>query len=344
MTEAPQRTSWRRWWSVGGAVVGAMAFGWVLWRVDYQRMAHVLSLAEIPFLLLLPLMVAAEQLVRGWKWRQLLFEIQPIGTLRLFGAIMAGYFANMLVPLGISPIVRSWLVSRLEALKMSAVLATAVIDRLVDGVVFTAFVAFVLSFAAFSDPGGGIRLGLIVGGFGSLSLFSLLLFGLALYKRLAGRSDGWVSRLAGRLPGRLSGPVKGIAISFAEGIVWPQAVWRGMGIILASVGIKLIAITYFLWAGLAFGVILRPTDYLFLVVFLGFLIINTRAVRIPGGFFFGALFALDLLGVAEEPALAMTVAVQSSTLLTVAVIGALALWKQGFTLGDLRPAKRSAVE
>ena len=74
---------------------------------------------------------------------------------------------------------------------------------------------------------------------------------------------------------------------------------------LASILIKLIAITHLLWAGLAFGVMLDPADYVFLVVFLGFLIILTRLARIPGGFFFGAIFALDLLGVAEEQALAM---------------------------------------
>ena len=72
---------------------------------------------------------------------------------------------------------------------------------------------------------------------------------------------------------------------------------------LASVVIKLIALTHILWAGLAFGVVLRPADYVFLLVFLGFRIILTRFARILGGFFVGAIFALDLLGVPEEQAL-----------------------------------------
>ena len=52
---------------------------------------------------------------------------------------------------------------------------------------------------------------------------------------------------------------------------------------LASVVIKLIALTHILWAGLAFGVVLRPADYVFLLVFLGFRIILTRFARILGG-------------------------------------------------------------
>lgn len=122
-------------------VVGLSALAWAFWRVDYGRLIEVIGQADIAFVVMVPLAIAAEQLVRAWKWRQLLSPIRAVGTLRLFGAIMAGYFANLLVPLGLSPIVRCWLVARLEALKMSAVLATAAIDRLVDGLIFTGFVA-----------------------------------------------------------------------------------------------------------------------------------------------------------------------------------------------------------
>ena len=338
------RVRWRRWWSVGGGALGAVGLIWVLWRVDFERLGGIVAEAEVAYLILVPLAIAVEQLVRAWKWRQLLHVIRPVNTLRLFGAIMAGYFANLLIPLGISPIVRSWLIARLEALKMSLVLATAAIDRLVDGVIFTGFVAVALIFAVFPDPTGGIRLGLIVGGAGSLALFVLLALALARYKRRVGRADNWITGLVNRLPKRVAGPAKRVAQSFAEGIVWPKQAWRGLGVVLSSILIKLVAATHFLWAGLAFGVVLRPAEYVFLLVFLGFLIILTRFARIPGGFFVGAIFALDLLAVPEEPALAMVLVVQFSSMLAVASIGAFALWKNGIALGDLRCAHGDAVE
>ena len=125
--------------------------------------------------------------------------------------------------------------------------------------------------------------------------------------------------------------------------MWPRARWRGVSIVLASILIKLIAITHFLWAGLTFGVVLRPADYIFLLVFLGFLVILTHVARIPGGFLVGAIFALSLLGVAEEQALAMGLVVQFSSMLTIASIGALALWRNGVALGDLQIAKGDAA-
>lgn len=335
-------SAWRRWWSIGGAGIGVLALAWVLWRIDFQRLEQVLASARTPILLIVPLALAAEQLVRAWKWRQVLYIIRPIGTFRLFGAIMAGYFANMLVPLGISPLVRSWLIARLEALRMSTVLATAAIDRLVDGLVFAGFVALALGLAAFPDPTGDIRRGLILGGAGSLVLFALLLWMLGRYKRGAGRVGSWSARLCDRLPARWSGSLISAGQSFAQGIVWPREAWRGASVVLASIAIKVIAMTHFLWAGLAVGVVLRPADYVFLLVFLGFLIILTRIARIPGGFFFGAIFALDLLGIGEEPALAMALVVQLSTMLTVGGIGAVALWRHGIALDALLRVKGGA--
>ncbi len=255
---------------------------------------------------------------------------------------MAGYFANMLVPLGISPLVRAWLVGRFHGLRMSTVLATVAIDRLVDGMIFVAFVPLPLLLAVFPDPGGGIRLGLLVAGGGTAVSFAGLLFALGRYKRQVARPEGWLRRLIDRLPARVTGSAQRLALSFAEGVVWPREAWRGLGIVLASVVIKLIALGHMLWAGLAFGVVLRPADYVFLLVFLGFLIIVTRFARIPGGFIVGAIFALDLLEVPEEQALAMVLVVQFSTMFTVACFGALALWRSGMTLDMLRSAQGDA--
>ncbi len=343
MTNVAEGRRRHHWWSAGAGLVGITVLAWVLWRIDFERLGTVVAAADLGYLLLVPLAIGIEQLVRAWKWRQLLYAIRSIGTLRLFGAIMAGYLATLLIPFGVSPLVRSWLVARLENLTVSAVLATAAIDRLVDGVVFSGFVALALLLAVFPDSSGRIRLGLTVGGAGSLALFTLLLIGLVRYKHETARPDSWVMRWVGRMPARFAAPVGGLVRSFAQGIVWPRARWRGVSIVLASILIKLIAITHFLWAGLAFGVVLRPADYIFLLVFLGFLVILTHVARIPGGFVVGAIFALSLLGVAEEQALAMVLVVQFSSMLTIASIGALALWWNGIALSDLRMAKGDAA-
>ena len=108
---------------------------------------------------------------------------------------------------------------------------------------------------------------------------------------------------------------------------------------LASAAIKLIAATHLLWAGLSIGVLLEPAQYLFLVVFLGFIAILGHFLRFVGSFVIGGVFALGLFGVGAEPALAMMLIVETASLLSVAAIGTLSLWAQGVALGDLRAAK-----
>lgn len=340
---APARSRWRRWGPWVGGAVGLAALVWVLRGVDAERFLAILAGADPWFVGLVPVAIAGEQLVRAWKWRQLLSPIRPAGTLGLFGAIMAGYFANLVIPFGLSPVVRSWLIARREDLKTSTVLATVAIDRLIDGVVFTGFVPLTLVLVAVPDATGGIRAGLGWGAAGSLVLFVLLILALAGYKLQAARAEGWLGWCLDRCPPRFAEPAGRLARSFAEGIAWPKENGRRVGIVLASVVIKLIAATHFLWAGLALGILLRPGDYLFLLVFLGFLHVLTHFARIAAGFTVGAVFALGLLGVAEEEALATVLIVQASSMLTVAIVGAFALWRQGVALGELRAAGGKSV-
>lgn len=136
---------------------------------------------------------------------------------------------------------------------------------------------------------------------------------------------GWLTRLGHRLPNSVGAPLSRFAGSFAEGINWPRGPLRSVNIMLASLAMKLLAATQFFWAGLAFGIDLQAAQYLFIMVFIGFLVILGHFARLAGSFFIGSLFVLRLLGVPEEKALAMVLVVEAANLLSVASIGSLTL-------------------
>lgn len=320
---------------IGGAI-GAAALAWVFVGIHYVALGEALGRAKPGYLLLVPVAIALEQLVRAWKWRQILSPLRRIGTVRLFGAIMAGYLVSLLVPFGLNPLARSWLVARLEELTMSAVLATVAIDRLLDGLVFGGLVLIVVAFAVFPDPSGDIRLGLVIGATASLLLLGLAVAALRHHKRHSASGVGWFLAMADRLPNRVRARTRALLISFADGIVWPQEGWRRGGIVAASVLMKLIAASHFLWTGLAFGVVLSPLAYFVLLAILGFLVIITHMARIPGGFIVGAVFALGLLGVGKEQAVLMVGTVVAANLATIGVTGAVTLWRHGVAFSELR--------
>lgn len=322
--------------SLIGGTIGLGALAWILSQVDYVQLRAILAAADARYAAYTLLAVVVEHLVRAWKWRQILQPLRSVGTLRLFGASMAGHLANLLVPFGLSPLVRSWLVARLEALTMSAVLASVTIDRLIDGIVFAALVLFVVIFAAFPDPDGEVRVGLVVGATGSLGAMVIALALLWHHKRATAQGSGRILRAMDRLPHRFAARGRLLALAFAEGIVWPVEPWRRAAVVAASLLTKLIAASYFLWAGLAFGVLLTPVSYLVLLAILGFIHILVHLARIPGGFLIGAVFALGLFGIGETHALAMATVVVASNMLAIGVVGVFVLWRHGIAWDALR--------
>lgn len=342
MSTTAEATHRRNGWSFVGAAIALVSLVWIVQRLDLTELQAAAAGADLRFVALVPLAILAEQLVRAWKWRLLLYELHRIQTLRRFGAIMAGFLASILIPLGVSPLVRSWLVAQLEAMPLSTVLASVAIDRLVDGVVFSAIVFFVLVFIAFPDPDGSIRVGLVASAIASAVLVVGTLLLLWRHKRTSAQGAGWALRVAGWLPERFVERARTQMYSFAEGIVWPRQVHRAATILAASVGMKLLAASHLLWAGLAFGIVLSPVSYLVLLTILGFLAVVTHTARIPGGFIVGAVFALELFGVDKEPAFAMAVVVFGSSLLTVGAVGGFVLWRHCSIVGDLKAQRQHA--
>ena len=318
-----------------GALVAIFLLALMVRRLDWRLFANTLAGSRVAFVIAIFLAIVLGQLLRAWKWQQIVNGLQPIPVWRLFEATMAGYLANMLAPLGLSPFVSSWLVARQSGLKLSGVLATVAVDRLVDGLVFAGLVLAIAASVLIPDPDGRIRLGLVVASFASTALIALLLTLLWRHKNEAPSEAGLVHRLVGRLPERMRGPAQRFVVSFAEGTLWPSEQWRRWLVIALSLTVKLIAASHLLLAGLAFNVNLAPAVYLVVVAILGFIVVLAHLARIPGGFVLGGVFTLGLFGVREETALAMITLVMVANIAAVFLFGFLGLWRQGLTLRDI---------
>ena len=322
----------------GAAAALALLF-WMYRGLDPARFVEALSRSDPRWLLALIATILLEQLLRGWKWRQILYDLKPVSAFRLFGAVMAGYGVAALIPLGVSPLVRAWLVARLEGLRMAAVLVTTAIERFLDGIVFALIAAFVAVAATLPDVDGDVRTGLAIAGVVNLVLFAGLLYVLFLGRSPLRRDEARISRLVDWFADKGGRPLDGLRAAIGDGIVWPRSRWRQTGAVAASVAMKGVGATHFVWAGLAVGVVLTPMDYLFIMVFAGFALVLARFVRVPGGFVIGSGFALKILGVPDAPALSMILFVHMLSIGLVVGIGLIYLWRSGI---DIRAARRRA--
>jgi|AP45_3_1055517.scaffolds.fasta_scaffold38173_1 uncharacterized membrane protein YbhN (UPF0104 family) len=321
---------------VVGAALAIAALSWLYQGIDLKKFMSAVATANWAWLIVLAGTILLEQLTRGWKWRQILFDLKPISSLRLFGAILAGYGVAVLIPLGISPLVRSWLIARLEDLRFACVLVTSAIERFLDGIVFALFATLVAIIGQIPEVEGDVRTGLAVAGGLNLLLFAALLYLLFAGRSPLNRQDARLSRCIDWLAAKGGARLEGLRAAIQEGIIWPRDRRRQIGAVVASVMMKIISATHFLWAGLAVGIVLRPFDYLFLMIFAGFALVLARFIRVPGGFVIGSGFALKLLDVPDEQALAMILFNHIISIVLMVGPGLLFLWRSGIDIREAR--------
>ena len=319
-----------------GAALAIAALFWLYQGIDLEQFLSAVASADLVWLFVLAGTILLEQLTRGWKWRQILFDLKPISSLRLFGAILAGYGVAVLIPLGISPLVRSWLIARLEGLRWACVLVTSAIERFLDGIVFALFATLVAIVGQIPEVEGDVRTGLAVAGGLNLLLFAALLYLLFAGRSPLNRQDARLSRCIDWLATKGGARLEGLRAAIQEGIIWPRDRRRQIGAVVASVMMKIISATHFLWAGLAVGIVLAPFDYLFLMIFAGFALVLARFIRVPGGFVIGSGFALKLLDVPDEQALAMILFNHIISIVLMVGLGLLFLWRSGIDIREAR--------
>lgn len=83
-------------------------------------------------------------LVRAIRWRSLISTPRPLSYYNLFSATMIGFMANNMLPLRLGEFVRAWALARREKLSKTTVLATVIVERVVDMLTLLAILGIAL--------------------------------------------------------------------------------------------------------------------------------------------------------------------------------------------------------
>jgi uncharacterized protein (TIRG00374 family) len=111
---------------------------------------------------------------RTWRWHYLLRPIKAVKLSRLFPVVVIGYMGNNVYPFRAGEVIRAYVLERNDDVKISASLATIVVERLFDGLVMLIFVFVALPFAPVPPPYDRIVVWMTVLFFGALIVFILL--------------------------------------------------------------------------------------------------------------------------------------------------------------------------
>jgi hypothetical protein len=84
--------------------------------------------------------------VQGWRWSLLLMPVAPVSPWASVGAIYVGLFANEVLPLRAGELIRCFLMARWSRIPISVTLASALIERIFDGVLLIGGLFFSLRY------------------------------------------------------------------------------------------------------------------------------------------------------------------------------------------------------
>lgn len=322
--------------------LGAGIFAWVLWRIDRAAFLAAMADADIAFVALVPAAILFEQWVAAFKWKLLLASLGGVRVSRVFAANMAASLAGYVVPAVGSPVMRSFLVARCEGLKFTSVLASIAVDRIIDAAAFVSFAIVAMLLIGLPQSDESLRTGVFAAVTGSTAGLAVLVVLLMAFRRSVRSGGHGLRRMLSWVPTRWRERASEIVDLLAQGIVWPTSAWRTAAIVLVAFCVKALAATHLLWAGLALGVPLGIAQYVMLMVLLGFVHLLGRFVRIPGTWLLAATFLLELFGVDRERALAMSLMVQVSAIVSVTAAASVALAWFGAELRELKAAYAAA--
>lgn len=334
----------RRWHGVVGILLTLGVFGFIVYRLDLAALGRALAGAQYGYIVPLLATTLLFHWVGALQWRLMLSPLKWVRPLRLFGAQMVGALAHGLVHVQVGGLVRAYVVARRERMSMSAVLATTLTNRLVDGFAFLGLVGVVLGATDLPLASAGAQDALRAAGWTTLALHLTLAAVLVTVGSFPTQGAGIIGRLLAVGVPRWGGRGAELYGRFCQGICLPGG-WPHRALLVGcALGKKAIIPFQVYWIARAFGLDLPWTAYLFQVVFLGFLVFLAGSLGIRGTYQAGMVVVLGFYGVPKEIALAIALIVEGVSHGAAMGLGLLFLWAEGIALEELRTLPRRRPE
>ncbi|MFQ5911711.1 MAG: lysylphosphatidylglycerol synthase transmembrane domain-containing protein [Nitrospinota bacterium] len=339
-----------------GILVSAAAVAAILFQIDFRDAADAFRTAHYGWVLPAAITSLVLIFIRAWRWRYLLRDDLQASFHGRLSATFIGFMANGLLPARIGEFVRAWCLGHREGKSKSAIFASIIIERLLDGSWILIFLVIALWVVPFPDPspGGGGPEGFFLGGFslrsglrwaGILSLafyagIILLLVGL----RLSHGKTLWVlDRLLSPVSHRFAGKARDTLDGFIGGIYVPDSWSRGTMTIFYTCLLWVIGLGTNYFTLRAFGLDLPWHAPVFLMVLQALGVMIPSSPGFVGTFHAAAVLGARFYGVPDGVALSFAVVVHIAGFLPIIVVGLGFLWRENLSLGQLVSTRQESA-
>lgn len=206
-----------------GLIIVILSSYYAFKNVSLEELGTALKSVRYIYLFPAVMLVALTFLFRAMRWRYLISSIKDVKVSHLFSPMMVGFMGNIL-PARAGEFIRAYLLGKKENVSFSASLATIVVERLLDMLLFLILLVGVLLFSADiivqGDAGGNYDLMGTMKSFGWFS-FAVSIAIFAFFVLLQYKNDfamKIVEICTRPFPAKLKEKIVGMVHSFTDGL------------------------------------------------------------------------------------------------------------------------------
>lgn len=228
-----------------GLAVSLFFLGWLLWKVDLPTLWQSIGRADYSFIILAIPVYFVGVWLRSVRWHYLLAPVKSLPASRLFSYAVIGFMANNVLPLRAGELVRAYLLGRKEELSKTSVLATILVERVLDALTLLFLAVLVSLFVTLPEwlEAGFVVVGLVFLAILILSLSAAFMSGAAM------AVTGFLVRI---LPARLRPRAQDLVRLFLDGLSSLRRAHVLGRLIVLSLGVWLLEAGVFILVGYGF--------------------------------------------------------------------------------------------
>ena len=285
---------------IAGIAVSCICIYFVLRGINFSEVAASFRAMQYGYIIPVVLTSLASLYLRSYRWGVMLERLVSYDQWTLFKLSSIGFMAIGVLPARLGEFVRPYLVKQHSGVRMSATMATVVLERVFDLLTLMLFLFVVL--VKISLPPEIFKAGIIMLTI-SLAVLTVLI--------ILGTKRDFSARIIGRvlrfLPGRIGKPAAHLADSFLEGLQLLPDVKKTLWVLLLSlvnwllVGVSNYVLFY------AFGMHLSIFNAFAVLAIVALGVMIPAAPGFIGTYHYACVLGLTSFGIAKSEALSYAV-------------------------------------
>jgi len=324
-----------------GVLISGICIYFAFRGINFKKLGESLSSANYLYVIPVVIIVLGAHYLRCYRWGKMLETLVPYDQKTLFILGSIGFMAVGVLPARLGEFARPYLVKKRSGIKMSATMATIIVERVFDLLTLMLFMLIVILTVELPSkmpvelPSGVVdfepkKVGIIVLT-GSLSIFIVLI--VLAFKR--DFSIGKIDALLSVFPSKISTPINRLAHSFIDGLQILPDIGKTLYVLFLSALIwGIIGLSaYVLFMGFGFELSIINGFAVTVIIALG--------VMLPAGpGFIGTYHAactagMLLFGIEREPAVAYSILLHFFQMMPIVLLGVAMLPFQKISLPSI---------